>query len=251
MPLSASLPSSQPAPARPAIVRRLVLALLALLAVQGVCWWQLRGTPPPMDIVSPPPGRAAVEALALGEDQVFFRLLGMEVQTAGDLFGRFTALFHYDYQRLYHWWTLLDGLDPTSNYIPTLASYYYGQTQFIPDTRYVVRYLREHAERDITTKWWWMVQAIYIANHKLKDADLALEMAKELEGQHALPIWVQQLPAFLHEQRGEMDAALAIMEDIQANVDDIPQGELNFMEYFVKERLHALETESKRREESK
>jgi hypothetical protein len=236
---------------RPAIVSKLVVLLIALFAIQALCWWQLRSTPPPMDIVSPPPGKQAVKALALGEDQVFFRILGMEVQTAGDLFGRFTALFHYDYQRLYHWWKLLDALDPTSNYIPTLASYYFGQTQFVPDTRYVVKYLREHAEGDIKNKWWWMVQAIYIANHKLHDSDMALEMAKTLEGHRELPIWVQQMPAFLYEQRGEMDAALAIMENIQANVKDIPQGELNFIEHFVKERTTALEKQMKSAEENK
>ena len=229
------------APTRPNIIRKLSLLLMLLVVAQAACWWQLRETRPPMDIVAVPPGKQAVEAMALGETQVFFRVLGMEVQTAGDLFGRFTALFHYDYQRLYNWFVLLDELDPQSNYIPTLASYYFGQSQFAPDTRYIVNYLRQHAQRDITHKWWWMVQAIYIANHRLHDTDLALEMADEMRGHHELPIWVQQIPAFIYEQRGEMDSALEIMENIQANVKDIPKGELNFMEYFVKERVNALE----------
>ena len=226
---------------RPHRIRGLVGCLVLLLAAQGMCWWQLKDRTPPMDIVALPPSKTSVAALSLGEEQVFFRLLGMQVQTAGDLFGRFTALYKYDYHRLLDWFRLCDSLDAQSNYIPTLASYYFSQSQFTPDVRYVVTYLREHSEHDLKHKWWWLVQAIYLANHHLKDTELALDMAKELEGQRDLPLWVQQMPAFIHEQRGEMDSALKIMQDIQDNEKDIPQGELNFMQYFVKERIHALD----------
>ncbi len=221
--------------------RWLIAVLFALLGAQGAFWWKLHDERPPMEIIEAPPGRAAVSALSLGDEEVFFRLLGEEVQTAGDLFGRFTALFKYDYVRLVEWFDLLDSLNSRSDLIPTLASYYYSQTQYVPDARGVVMYLARHAERDLAHKWWWQVQAIYLANHKLHDRDLALQFAKKLEGRRDLPVWVQQMPAFIYEQRGEMDSAMHIMEDIKNNAQDIPQSELNFMQYFVKERLGALE----------
>ncbi len=221
--------------------RPLILVLIALLAAQGAFWWHMREARPPMEIIEAAPGRAAVHALSLGDDEVFFRFLGLEVQTAGDLFGRFTALFKYDYARLAKWFELLDSLNGRSDLIPTLASYYYSQTQYVPDTRYIVEYLHEHARRDLKNKWWWQLQAMYLADHKLKDRTLTLQIAHELEGRHDLPVWVQEMPALVYEQRGEMESALRIMEDIKANVKDIPQSELKYMQYFVKERLGALE----------
>jgi hypothetical protein len=62
-----------------------------------------------------------------------------------------------------------------------------------------------------------------------------------LSAVEGIPLWARQTPAFLHEQRGEMDEALHIIDSILSNTDDIKQGELNFMRYFVEERLGKLE----------
>lgn len=227
----------------------LVLALIALLGAQTAFWWHLRNERPPMEIIEAPPGRAAVHALSLGDEEVFFRFLGLEVQTAGDLFGRFTALYKYDYVRLGEWLELLDTLNSRSDLIPTLASYYYSQTQYVPDVRFVVNYLHDHAKHDLAHKWWWQLQAMYLANHKLKDHELTLEIAHELEGRRDLPVWVQEMPALIYEQRGEMESALRIMQDISKNVKNIPDSELKYMQYFVKERLGTLERQQGKSDE--
>jgi hypothetical protein len=87
-----------------------------------------------------------------------------------------------------------------------------------------------------------MGQAVYLANHKLKDKDWALELAYKLAStpRNDVPLWVKQMPAFIHEQRGEEEQALHIIGDILNNIDHIDQGELNFMAYFVKDRLNQL-----------
>lgn len=229
----------------------LILALVALLGAQTAFWWKIHDQRPPMEIIEAPPGRAAVHALSLGDEEVFFRFLGLEVQTAGDLFGRFTALYKYDYSRLGEWLELLDTLNLRSDLIPTLASYYYSQTQYVPDIRYVVTYLHNHARHDLKNKWWWQLQAMYLANHKLKDHALTLEIARELEGRRDLPVWVQEMPALIYEQRGEMESALHIMQDISENVKDIPDSELKYMQYFVKERIGALERQQGKSAEGK
>jgi hypothetical protein len=58
------------------------------------------------------------------------------------------------------------------------------------------------------------------------------------------------MPAFIHEKRGGMDSALQIMEQVRQNAKSIPAGELRFMEYFVKERLHKLESDQKKHAET-
>lgn len=217
------------------------LAFCLLLSMQVLFWSEAKTQKPHMEIVPAVPGELAVKALSFGDNQAFFRLLALHLQNFGDTFGRFTSLREYDFVRLSGWFNLLDTLDDTSDYIPTLASSYFSQTQNRPDVIYVVNYLRDHSQHRVNQKWWWQAQAVYLANHKLKNLDLALELAKPLVNAENVPIWVNQLPAFIYEARGEFGDALAIMEHIKANAKDIKPGELNFIRHFIDERLGALE----------
>jgi tetratricopeptide (TPR) repeat protein len=222
-------------------MRALIFLFALMLALQGGFWWQWRGELPTLAIVPDVPGETTVKALALGDEQTFFRALALNLQNAGDTFGRSTALYKYDFNRLYHWFLLLDGLDARSNYVPTMASFYFSQTQHRPDVRYVVDYLVKHADGRVAEKWWWLVQASYLAEHKLRDAERALAIAKLLEGERSIPIWAQQMPAFFYEKQGEMDKAAAIIEAVIKDAPSLKQSELNFMYYFVKERLERLD----------
>ena len=224
-------------------MKRTIALFMMCLGMQLAFWHQTHRTEPDLSIVPNVPGRDAVKAISLGDEQAFFRLLGLQLQNFGDTFGRFTALHKYDFKRLYHWFVLLDTLDHTSNYIPSMATYYFSQTQNTKDVRYIVDYLMQHSEGRMKTKWWWQVQAVYLATHKLKDYDLALKAAKPLETitDNSVPMWVRQMPAFVYEKRGEMDSALQIIENILKNADSLTEGELNFMRYFAEERLDKLD----------
>ncbi|NBO18205.1 MAG: hypothetical protein EBV03_03075 [Proteobacteria bacterium] len=216
-------------------------ALLVFFAAAQVGFWaETHHIEPDMGIVPEVPSRKTLHALTFGDDQFYFRIMAFTLQNAGDTFGRFTALRYYDFNKLYHWFTLLDELDARSNMIASMATYYYAQTQNTPDVRYIVDYLYEHATRDVEHKWWWLLQSIYLAMHKLNDTDLALKVAQPLQNEH-VPVWARQMTAVVYEKRGEMDDALRIMETIRDNAKEIPESDLNFMTYFVKERLKKLE----------
>lgn len=222
-------------------MRLSMLAFAAMLLAQGVFWNHTRAIKPEMGIVADVPGERTVRALSFGDEEAFFRLLALNIQSSGDTFGRFTALYKYDYNKLYHWFRLLDGLNNQSNYLPAMASYYFSQSQNPSDVRYIVDYLDEYVADRAKEKWWWIVQAAYQAEHKLHDTERALDLAGRLRGVRGIPIWAQQLPAFIHEGRGEFDDALQIMEDIMKHPEEYSQGELNFMAYFVKERIHRFD----------
>lgn len=219
-----------------------IVLLVGLLAAQVAFWHHAHKRLPDMEIVPEVPGESALKALSLGDSQAFFRLLGLQIQMAGDTFGRFTSLKKYDYHKLHLWFHLLDKLDSRANFVPTMASYYYAQTPNSQDVRYIVDYLLAHVERaGADKKWWWLVQAVYLANHRVDDKDLAMKAAEKLKGMRGIPIWAQQLPAFIHEQRGEMADAYRIITEIQENAEDLSPGELRFMQYFIDERLKRLE----------
>lgn len=219
-------------------MRLAVLAFALLVGGQVAFWSYSREVMPEMGIVPDVPGERTVNALSLGDDEAFFRILALNIQNSGDTFGRFTALYKYDYNKLYHWFRLLDGLNNRSNYVPALATYYFSQTQNPNDVRYLVDYLAEYTSGRVKEKWWWVVQGVYLAQHKLRDFDQALRLANTLRGVRGIPIWAQQMPAFIMEKRGEFDDARVIIEDILDHPEDYSQGELNFMLYFAKERMH-------------
>jgi hypothetical protein len=219
---------------------RLYGALAALLLLQVGFWYQVKDIKPDMGIVPDVPGRQTVRALAFGDDQFFFRVLAFQLQNAGDTYGRSTALRYYDFNKLYLWFTLLDDLDARSNIIPSLATYYFSQTQNTEDVRYVVDYLYTHATRDVPHKWWWLLQSIYLSMHKLNDMDLALKVAKPMVNPE-VPAFAQQMAAVVHEKRGEMEDALQVMRIIQDNAKEIKDADLKYMTYFVEERLKKLE----------
>ena len=220
--------------------RFISFALIALLLAQIIIWSKIKSIKPDMIIVPDVPNQKTVNILALGDQQFYFRYLAFIIQNAGDSWGRFTALREYNYAKLYEWFMLLDSLDSTSNFVPALASYYYSQTQTKTDTIYVVKYLRQHANKNVREKWWWLVQATYIANHILKDKKLELEISQELANAPNdinMPLWARQMPAFIFEQLGENQASKEIIINILENHENLSDGELNFMEYFIRDRL--------------
>ncbi len=222
--------------------------LLVFLTMQVGFWWRTHDIRPVLEIVPDVPGKAAVKLLSFGDPQFLFRLLAMRMQQAGDSFGRNSPLRRYDYSKLYDWFMLLDELDNVSDLVPTLAAYYYSQTPRTNDIRYMVDYIYQHSLRHPESKWWWLVQATYLANHKLGDKALALKVATPLADIKTAPVWARQVPAFIHEQRGEVADALMIMEGIKQSADNLSEGELRFMRYFVDRRLAALEEQIKKAE---
>lgn len=214
-----------------------VLALTLAVGSQLAFWNHTRTIMPEMGIVPAVPGERTIRALSFGDEETFFRLLALNIQSSGDTFGRFTALYKYDFNKLYHWFHLLDQLDNESNYLPSMATYYFSQSQNPDDVRYLVDYLDEYTLGREKEKWWWVTQASYLASHKMGDSARALELAERLRGVKGIPLWAQQLAAFVHEGRGEYGEALDIIQEILKEPSQYSQGELNFMRYFIEERL--------------
>lgn len=214
--------------------------LALLLGLQLAYWWHARPFKPDLSIVPNVPDVEAVRVLSLGDEHAYFRLLALMLQNSGDTFGRFTPLKHYDMQKLSRWFYLLDTLDARSNMLPAMAAYYFSQTQNTPDVKYLVDYLYDHSIRDVKKKWWWLLQAMYLAQHKLNDMDLTLKIASNLLDED-VPAWAQQMLAVVHEKRGEMEAAYDIMMTIKEHAKNFTDADLKYMTYFVEERIKKLD----------
>lgn len=212
---------------------------ILLCIAQVVFWGHSRNVMPDMTIVPDVPSKDVVKALSLGDEQFYFRVLAMQIQNSGDTYGRFTPLKDYDYDKLSKWFYLLDELDNESDYIVSLATYYFSQTQNTPDVRYMVDYLYDHAKDRPEKKWWWLIQAMYLANHKLENKPLALEVGQPLLDAKGIPLWARHFPAFIYEQQGEIEQALYVMQHVLNEYEEerLSREDFNFMKYFIEERL--------------
>lgn len=230
--------------------RIFIYGFILLLLGQVFFWFKTEDRKPDVYIVPPLPSQYSVAALSFGDQEFYFRILGLQIENAGDSFGRFTALKKYDYSRLYSWFKLLDTLDSKSIYIPALAATYYSLTQNHSDTIYIVKYLDEYASRDVEKNWYWLLQATYVANFTLKDYKLALDLANRLSKvkNNDAPLWTKEMPAFIEANLGEDCAAFLFikktLQDIEANQHkfnaDEAKLQINFMKNFIKERLDSL-----------
>ncbi|WP_338364596.1 hypothetical protein [Candidatus Xenohaliotis californiensis] len=183
-------------------------------------------------------GEKQVDALSLGDRQFYFRLLGFKIQNAGDSFGRFTALREYDYTKLEQWFYLLDKIDSASDFIPTLAGHYFSQTQNNKDVIHIVNYLRNHAKKDLSKKWWWLIQAAFLADTRLDDKNLALEISYEItQLPDDAPPWAKYFPSIILAQIGDKRKAEEVMKMLVNNYDDISEQEWRFIKYFIQDRL--------------
>jgi len=200
---------------------------------------------PNLGIVPPAPSHQEMQLSAFGDTQFLFRIYALMLQQSGDTFGRTTALYKYDYPELKRWFFQMDTLDERSAFFPALASYYFSQSQNASDVIYIVDYLDAHTAKNPRETWWWVVQAAYLAKHKLKNTKRAVAIASRLALLTDIPLWAQQYPAFLHEQMGEFDDALTIMQNILATRDDLSKEDLGFMAYFARDRLHKMEEAAK------
>jgi hypothetical protein len=220
--------------------KHIFIAIL-LLGMQAGFWWKSRGLLPDLGIVPELSSHEEMKLLAFGDDELYFRVMTFRMNNIGDTFGRFNPLKNYNLEKLYHWFIRLDEFDNKSNALPTLAANYFSQTQKKSDVIYMVNYLYEHSWQNPKQYWWWLTQAVYLAMHKLKDDNYALKIASKLTGVQGIPAWAQEMEAIVREKRGEMEDAFLIMKNMLKEKESFTQSELNYMKYFMEERVKRLE----------
>ena len=184
------------------------------------------------------PTLAGLRLLAMGDDQFAYRLGSLNLQEFGDGGGTITPLADYDYAALVRWMRLLDRLDGQADLVPALAAYYFALTTDPDQLRLILNYLQGSALSAPRDRWRYLVQAVYIARHRLGDRQLALEAATRLAALESdnIPLWARQLPAFVMAEVGADEAARDIMAAILASDADIAPGEARLMRDFLEQR---------------
>lgn len=195
--------------------------------------------------VPPVPGKSTVYMSALGDGQLAYRSLAVMLQNLGDTGGRVTPLRDYDFDRLAEWFYLMHDLDPQSDYIPYLASFYFGAVngdEVGEKLRPLVGYLYKVGKSSEGEKWRWLAHGIYLARFKMNDLDYAYDMALDLAElgykNKDMPHWTRQMPVFILNAKGDKEAALSLMMSILSSVGDkIHPSEVNYTRSYICEQI--------------
>ncbi len=215
---------------------RIKLVITAILCVNFLFWCASQNVYERWSGVPPVPDRTGAVMMTLGDPEFSYRILALSLQNLGNLGVNMAPLKDYNYHELGEWFLLLNSLDPVSDHVPTLAAYYFGATRIPADVAVVVRYLAAVGQEPFGTKWRWLVQAVYLAQHRLYNENLALHLAKTLAHMPqsvAMPAWARQMPAFVLEKKGDKEAARTLMIDMLRTQKNLSPQDLSNMEFFL------------------
>jgi hypothetical protein len=189
------------------------------------------------DNVPPAPKPETAAFSGLGDPEISYRMAGYVLQNLGNVGGRYEALKNYDYNALGQWFYTAQSLDDRANFIPFLAAYYYGLVQ--EEAAYkldpVIDYLALEGQKPYPQKWRWLAQAVFLARYKQHDMDKALKLANLLAGLKTdTAPWARQMPAFIHLQMGDKQAAYEVMVRMLASEhDSLDPNEVNAMRDYI------------------
>jgi hypothetical protein len=193
-------------------------------------------------IVSPAPTQLFAKIVSFGDEQFLFRLMATKVQNTGDIFAGFVPLNQYDYSRVYGWLKILDFLDSKSSFAPSVASYYFANSQNNLDKHHIVNYLEEHAKFDPANSWWWLFQAVDISL-RIPDNERAIKIAEKIsQGSfNNAPLWVKLVATKLKMQHQKIDSnclSFVIINNLlqQESTKNykINNTEVDFMKGYIK-----------------
>lgn len=157
------------------------ICLIAIICIQFCVWFFFTKNIKHNFTITPlPPSKLEMSLFSFGDSELLYRFYGFKLQTAGDTFGETIALQDYDYEKLEQWFYALDELDGRSEYVPSIAGFYYSVSQHAEDNKHIVSYLEKFADRDPVKNWRWYVTATYIAKYKLYDNELSFRIARKL-----------------------------------------------------------------------
>lgn len=226
----------------------LYLCFAVIVAANVAFWLHARTILPKWGNVPPVPTSTTASFSALGDEGTAYRMLGYTLQNLGNTGGHYVSLKDYDYGALEKWFFVANALDPRANFVPFLASYYFGGIYDEPEKiSHVVDYLAVAGQEPYPHKWRWLAQAVHLARHEEKNLPKAMKLAHLLADMPGdLPPWARQMPAFVNLAMGDKQASYELMVRMLASEQDtLHPNEVNAMLDFICDRTLTPEDAAK------
>jgi hypothetical protein len=203
-------------------VRGITVIIACLALAQALFAYRARHIDPARDYLAPVPSPASLDALAFGDRIFLHRLYALMIQNAGDTGGRIVPVRNYDFARVVGWLDVLLHLDPRSSFATAMAARYFGLSQDVRDVAPIVRFIMRDVATNPQLRWHWLYDAIYLARHRLKDDNLALEVAFQLASYDfkGVDFWASLTPAFILEDNRRYREAADVVRSAERRFSD-------------------------------
>ena len=207
-----------------------LLFVIFFVFIQGTIWFlYTKNIKPDFTITPNPPSQTEKAFLSFGDNQLLYRIYAFQLQNAGDTFGETIPLKDYDYEKLEKWFYSLEELDEISDYVPSIAGFYYAQSQNPKDVIYVINYLKDHADKNPVKNWRWYSDAAYLANTKLHNHKLAVNLAQNILNinDKSIPAWARFMAIFLSEKTDDYCKTIQLIAQIpDSYIKDITEDKI-------------------------
>ena len=164
--------------------------------------------------LQPPPQFSLIKLVSLDDPVTAAKLIMLWLQAFDNQPGISIPLKELDYDRVIEWMDLILELDNKTQYPLLAAIRFYAEVQDEEKQRKMIQYVSEKFLESPNERWPIMTHAVYIAKHRIKDMQLALECAQLLH-QYAkgdnVPYWAKQMEIFVLENMGELESAMVLI----------------------------------------
>ncbi len=185
--------------------------LAAVLLVLQLTWRAHEGLPQPKTLaLAAPPSASAIRLASLNEPIAAASLLALRLQAFDNQPGVSLPFANLDYGRVILWLGRLLELDSASHYPLLMASHIYSQTPDRARQKQMLEFVYREFFAEPNMRWPYLAHAALIAKHELKELPLALKYARAIQEKARgpeVPHWAQEMPIFILEDMGHLEAA--------------------------------------------
>ena len=155
-----------------------------------------------------------IRLVSLDDSLTASKLTMLWLQAFDNQPGISISLQDLNYDRVIDWLDLILKLDSKTQYPLLAAIRFYAEVQNEDKQRKMIDFVAEKFIEKPNERWASMAHAVYMAKHRLKDIDLALDCA-QLIRQYAkgdnVPYWAKQMQIFILEDIGELESAMILI----------------------------------------
>ena len=215
-----------------------ILFFIAFLAIQiGFKLWQ--DTLPGIAAeLQPAPSYNTIRGASFGDEITLARWLLLWLQSFDNQPGVSISYHDLNFESVTSWLTLINKIDPATQYPLMLASRVYGSVDNEKQRRIMLSYIYDRYLEYPNHRWRWLAEATLIAKHGLNDLPLALKFATALH-EHStadhIPYWAKDMKIILLEDMNELESATVLIGGLIESGEITDKYELNYLTYKLEE----------------
>jgi hypothetical protein len=220
------------------VPKRICFALIFALSLQ--CLWHYSSTKLVINRQPLPaaPQASTIQLVSLDDSITAAKIIMLWLQAFDTQPGISIPLKDLDYDKVIEWLNLILKLDQHIQYPLFAAARFYGEVSDEQKQRKMIAYVSEKFLEKPNERWPFMTHAVYLAKHRVKDIELALQCAqliRQFAKGNNVPYWAKQMEIFILEDMGELESAMVLIGGLLESGELKDKHQRKFLEQRLEE----------------